>query len=283
MDYDKARNVLLRVLVLNWVVAAIKIILGILSGSIAILADGIHSFFDSLSNIIGLIGIHYARKPGDEKHPYGYSKYEALAALGIAASILFGALEMGRGIIERVIHFSSPAISFLYIAILALALAIDSLVAWYEYRWGKRLESKIIVADARHTATHILTTSSVIAGSFGVMLGYSFLDVIIASFVWFMVLKLALSIFNEARGVLTDSTLLNPLTIKKIAEGLPGVLSAHKIRSRGDRHMAFVDVHIEVDPAATLKEAHAIAHSVQEKIIQEIRGVNDVVVHVDPQ
>jgi len=282
MDYSKVRTVLLRVLVLNWIVAALKITVGILSGSIAILTDGVHSFFDGLSNIIGLTGIHFARRPRDEKHPYGYTKYEALAALGIGVFILIGGYEVGRGIVGRIFNPSSPTITFVFLGVLGVALLIDILVARYEYHWGKKLKSKILVADARHTATHLLTTSSVIAGSVGIMFGYSFLDVVVASIVWVMVVKLVWLIFQDVRGVLTDSVFLDPSAIQKIAEKFPGVRSSHDIRSRGDHHAAFIDMHIEVDPALSLEEAHRISDKVREKIKSEIGGVSDVVVHFEP-
>lgn len=283
MNYKKVRTVLLRVLILNWIVAILKLTIGVLSGSIAIMADGIHSFFDGASNIVGLIGIHYASRPKDEAHPYGYTKYEALAALWVAGFILLGAYEMGKGILGRIINPTTPTISFLFLGILGIALASDAIAGFYEYRWGKKLQSKLLVADARHTLTHLLTTSSVAVGSVGIMMGFSILDVIIASFVWFMMVRLVWVIFNDVRGVLTDSAALDPKEVQKVVEKIRGVRASHDIRSRGDRHEKFVDLHIVLDPKLSLEEAHRVSHDAREMVMKEIRGVSDVVIHIEPE
>ena len=282
MDYGKVRSVLLRVLILNWVVAALKITVGILSGSIAVLADGIHSFFDGASNIIGLLGIHYARRPKDESHPYGYTKYEALAALGITMFILLGGWEIARGIVNRIFHPVSPEISLLFLGVLVTALVIDVAVARYEYRWGKKLQSKLLVADARHTLSHLITTSAVVGGSAAIMAGFAWVDVVVASAVLLVIVRLIAAIFKDVRGVLTDSALLDPDKISEIAEKIKGVRASHGIRSRGDRHATFIDLHIVVDPTLSLQEAHRVSHAVRDMITKEIAGVSDVVVHIEP-
>ncbi len=282
MDYAKVGTVLARVLVLNWFVAAIKIWVGLVSGSMAILADGLHSFFDGGSNIVGLIGIKFARRPKDAAHPYGYTKYEAIAALGVAGFMILGAYEIGKGIVGRLFHPVSPEISFLFIGVLVGALAIDAVAAFYEYRWAKRLQSKLLHADARHTITHLLTTSSIITGSIAVMAGYAFVDSIFAALVLLMVMKLAWRTFKDVTGVLIDSALLDPEKVKKIAEGHPEVISCHDIRSRGDRHSTFIDLHIVVNSGLSVEEAHRVSHEVREKIMTEIKGVNDVIVHIEP-
>lgn len=283
MDYGKVRTVLLRVLLLNIVVAALKVTVGIMSGSVAVLTDGVHSFLDGFANIVGLVGIHFAKKPKDATHPYGYTKYETLAALGISTLILIAAYEMGREIVVRALNPVSPEMSVLYVAVLGAALVIDFAVSRYEYRAGKKLQSKLIVADARHTATHLFTTSAVLAGAGGMMLGFDFVDIIIAPFVWFMMMKFAWVIFKDVRGVLTDSVLLDPARVKEIAERVGGVRESHDIRSRGDRHAGFIEMHIVVDPSCALEEAHRISHEVREKIMKEIKGVTDVIVHIEPE
>lgn len=283
MDYARVHKVLLQVLFLNWFVAALKITVGLSSGSIAIFADGLHSFFDGGSNIVGLTGIHFASRAKDKTHPYGYSKYEAIAALGITVFMMLGAYEIGRSIIGRFFSPVSPEISFVFIGILAGALVVDAIAALYEYRWAKRLTSKLLHADARHTITHLFTTSSVIAGSIAVMAGFTFADTILASLVLFMVLKLAWRTFKDVVGVLGDSALLDSEKVKTIAEEHPRVISAHDIRSRGDRHATFIDLHIVVDPRISVEEAHRVSHEVREKIIKEIKGVSDVVVHIEPE
>jgi cation diffusion facilitator family transporter len=156
VNFREIQRVLWLVLGLNVIVATSKIVLGALTGTISILSDGVHSGFDTITNIVGLIGIKIAEKPADEDHPYGHRKYEAIASQIIFTFLVIAGWKIGEDSFEKIfnpalIHVSIPWFTF---AVLACCMIIDAFVAWYEGRKGEKLKSMILTADSIHTKTH---------------------------------------------------------------------------------------------------------------------------------
>ena len=148
----QVERVLWIVLVLNLVVAASKYFYGLASGSASMQADGIHSVFDSLGNVIGLVGISLAARPADAGHPYGHSKFETYGSLAIGVLLLFAAFEVGSSAVEKLVAGTYTAqvtpVSFI---VMVGTLVVNLFVTLYERRAGKRLKSEILAADAAHT------------------------------------------------------------------------------------------------------------------------------------
>jgi len=283
MRFKEIKKVLLIILFLNWLVAFAKIAIGFFSGALSIMADGLHSLFDGFSNILGLFGINIAQRPADKTHPYGYRKYEALAAMGIIFLLIIAAWELSKGIIERFISPMQPEISIFYFLILAVCILIDWLVARYEYKKGVELKSTILIADSFHTKSHLLMTAAVIAGAIFVKIGLPILDPIVAAMVVIIILKLGHEIFEEASGVLSDKVVIDNEKIEKIANEVEGVSSSHAIRSRGDENHTFLDFHICLNPGLSLDNAHNISFAVKEKIRKEFPQIQDIVIHIEPK
>ena len=282
MDYPKIKQVLLRILVLNWLVAFAKIFIGLSSGAVSILADGIHSFFDGASNIIGVVGIKFAERPRDKGHPYGHQKYEALASLGILFLLIITVYELGKETIQRFFHPFAPDITYLVFGVLIGSLVIDYLVAKYEYHQALKLKSVILKADSFHTKSHIFTTGGVILGMAAVKAGFPVFDPILAVFVMVVIGKMAKEVFEESSKVLCDTAFVEPERIKKIAAGVDGVEASHKIRTRGTEDHIFLDMHLSLDPEISLDKAHLISHLVKERIQKEVPEVKDVTIHIEP-
>lgn len=283
MRFKEIEKVLLVILFLNWFVAFAKIIIGFFSGALSIMADGVHSLFDGFSNILGLFGIKIAQRPADKTHPYGYRKYEALAAMGIIFLLIIVAYELSKSIVERFINPTQPEISIFYFLILFICISIDWFVAKYEYKKGVELKSTILIADSFHTKSHILTTVAVIAGAIFVKIGFPIMDPIIASFVVFIILKLGYEVFKESSGVLSDKATIDNEKIEKILNGISGISSFHEIRSRGDENHTFLDVHICLDSELSLEKAHDISFLVKETIKKEFSQIQDIVVYIEPE
>ncbi len=287
VNFKKIKKILFVILFLNWLVAFSKILLGLLTGTLSILSDGIHSFFDGATNIVGIFGIKIAEKPADEDHPYGHRKYEAIASQVILLFLVIAAYEIVRNIIGKL---SAPAtirpdVNWfpLSLGILIGCLIIDIIVARYEYRKGVELKSTILKADALHTKSHYITTGAVILGAILIEVGLPpIVDPIIASVVVVFIMKLAFEIFKETSSVLSDKTNVDKEKIKKIAESVSGVLTCHKIRSRGSEDHIFLDIHIIVAPNLSLETAHKICHEVTGKIQEQIPEIKDITVHPEP-
>lgn len=278
----EVRRVLLIVLVLNWLVAAAKIILGYSTGVISIAADGFHSLFDGVSNIVGLVGMRYASKPRDDDHPYGHEKYETIVAFAISSLLLLTAYELGEAILRRVETPVVPDVSALAFGVMFSTLAINFFVARYEAGEGRKLKSLVLGADSMHTKSDVFVTISVLLGMGGMRLGYSFLDPLIAFIVLLLILRAAYQIMKNSVLVLTDSAVVDVEKIVAISKSIRQIKAVHKVRSRGDANTVFLDMHACLPPGMSLKKAHALAGKLKYLIMEGIPEVKDVVIHIEP-
>ena len=203
---QQVRRVLLTTLLLNLLVAVGKIIIGLITGALAITADGLHSIIDSAGNIVGLIALRVAAQPPDDDHPYGHNRYETLAALVIGALLLLTAWEIVQGAVERLAGGEAPQITPLAFAVMIGTLVINLLVNRYQVREGKRLESPVLLADAANTGADIFVTLSVIASMvLVVMLGWNWADVVAALLVTVLIGRAALKILRQQGRVLVEA------------------------------------------------------------------------------
>ncbi|MDH5507712.1 MAG: cation-efflux pump [Anaerolineae bacterium] len=282
LHYAAVKRVLVVVLVFNLLITIIKIILGLVSGALAVVADGFHSLVDSSSNLVGLAAIRLAGRPADDDHPYGYRRYETLGALAIGGMLLVAAWEIGSAIVDRFSQGSVPEITQTTMGLIALTLPINVLIVVLETRAAKRLNSEILLADAKHTMTDLYVTASVIFSLFGVWLGWAWLDMVVAGVVVVMILRAAFTVLGDTAKWLADANVVDASTVEGIARGAPGVRYVHRVRSRGTRDSAFVDLHVKVDPGMSTSQAHAIASEVERRLVAEMPTVSDALVHIEP-
>ncbi len=280
--YPKVRRVLLQVLVANLIITFVKIGLGLATGALAVVADGFHSLVDSSSNLIGLAAVRLADRPADRRYPYGYRRYETIGALAIGGMMLVAAWEIGGAILERFQSGGTPEITPVVLGLFALTFPVNLALVFLETRAGRQLNSEILLADAAHTRTDLYVTISVIFSLVGTWLGWSWLDLTIAGVVVLLILRAAYQIIRDAAGWLTDTMIADPETVETIAQSVPGVLFAHRIRSRGAPDAGFVDLHVKVHPGMSTSQAHAIASEVENRLKAEIPQVIDALVHIEP-
>ncbi len=278
----KVRKVLIYTLFLNMAVAMAKVIYGYITDSISMLSDGLHSFFDGTSNIIGLIGVWIAAQPPDKNHPYGHRKYETLFTIAIAILIFIA----GAGILRKaylglkVSHVVE--VTYLSFIIMATTLSINFWVMTYESKNARELKSDFLLADAMHTRTDIFVSISVIISLIAARLGYPVIDVVVSVIITFFIGKMGVSVLKSAADVLADTARIDPDDIKEVVKGIEGVKGCHEIRTRGKEGAVNIDLHILVDPEAKTYEAHDIAHTVEETLKREFPSIIDVVVHIEP-
>jgi cation diffusion facilitator family transporter len=281
--YRHIRRVLIIVLVLNWAVALAKIIYGIFTGCKSMTADGFHSLSDGASNIIGLIGIHFACQPVDKDHPYGHKKYETFFSLAIAAGLFIVSFNVIKEGIVRLGNPATPQVDINSFVIMVVTLAINFWVMRYERRKGKMLKSDILVSDALHTNADIFTSISVIITLIVIKLGYPILDPIATIVIALFIAHAGYDILRESSAVLCDTAAI--LEDKKIADivlGVKGVKACHRIRSRGRPDDIYLDLHVQVSEDMHMDTAHRISDAIEEAIKKSIPEVTDVVVHMEP-
>ena len=281
--YDAVRRILMIIFVLNILTALAKGIYGLYTDSLSMSADGLHSFFDSTANIIGLVGISLAARPPDRDHPYGHAKYESFAAMGIAILLFAGCLQLIVSAAGRLQSGGSPNVTGLSFAVMALTLIINVGVSSYEYVLGRRLKSSILVADSLHTRSDVFASLGVILGLFAVRMGYPLADPLIALFICVLIIHTGLEIIRESSTALLDRAAIDEKVIVDLARSVEGVCSCHAVRNRGMAEEIYVDLHIEVDASLSMELAHEVGVDVERAIKGRIPEVRDVVVHLEPK
>lgn len=281
--YREINKVLWQVLVLNWAVALAKIVLGSITGSASMAADGLHSLADGASNIVGLIGMRMASKPVDKDHPYGHKKYETLAAAAIGVMLFAVAAGVVRSAAGRMLHPTAPEITVLSLAVMIATMIVSVAVSRYEEMAGVKLQSDVLVSDAKHTGSDLFVSASVLVSLVAVWAGFPpVLDAVASVFIAGLIARSAWSICKDAFSVLVDQSRIDTEEIAMIALGVPEVCACHRVRSRGRDDDLKVDLHIQVRSRMSIKEAHHIGHEVEKRIRRQFTSVTDVVVHTEP-
>ena len=278
------RRVLLITLLLNLFVMALKVAVGLATGSLSLLADALHSVTDSANNVLGLFTSRLSSPEPDRDHPYGHQKYEAVGALGIAAFLGMAFFEIVQSAIARIIMPTGKAvtISASELWLLLIVLGVNIFVAFYERREGYRVKSPILIADAQHTMSDIWVTISVLAGLIGIWIwNIQWLDVVLALPVAGLVFWSGWSVIRSNLPWLVDEMAIAPEAIHELVMQVPGVLNCHSIASRGIvGRQIFVEMHLIVD-APDVETAHRITESV-EATIEERFAPARVTIHVEP-
>jgi cation diffusion facilitator family transporter len=278
----KVQQVLVLVLFLNLLVAFAKIIYGTLSGALSMTADGYHSLFDGVSNIVGLVGSFIAARPPDKEHPYGHQKYETLASIFIALLLIYVGVEIFRNSLDRFLIRSVPEVTAVSFLVILGTMCINYLVTRYEHGKGVALRSQVLIADSLHTKSDIYVSLSVIASLVAIKLGFPLLDPVIALLISFLIFRAGFRIMKESSKVLLDMSRFEEEDICNLVLGVEGVMGCHKIRTRGGMGGVWIDMHILVRSDMSLEEAHIISHRVSKMLKAEYRDVTDVVVHLEP-
>ena len=286
-DIDRrqdVKRVLVTALVINLSLTGLKLLIGFASGSLAVIADAMHSATDALSSLMGLITNGLSDPRPDRDHPYGHEKYEGVGALAIAGFILFTAVEILTRAGERVID-GLPAlnISGQELFLLLLVLGFNLILAASERREGRRLKSQLLIADARHTTSDIWTTVIVLIGLTGAwLLQVKWLDVALAAPLAILLVKVCWDVVRTNLPWLVDHIAIAPEAIHEQAMGVPGVLNCHDIASRGVLgQRVFVDMHMVVD-TDDLPTAHSITERVEERLEQRFGPVR-CTIHLEPK
>lgn len=276
-------RVLLLTLGLNLSVAFGKITIGLMSGALAITADGFHSLIDGTSNVVGLVANHIAAQPPDDEHPYGHRRFETLAALLIGAFLILAAWEIIQGAIGRLRGGLPPELTIMAFVVLGGTLLVNIAVSTYQIREGKRLRSELLLADAANTRADVFVTLSVLVSMVVVTLtGWVWVDVLSALIVVGLIGHAAWRILQHTGRVLVDTAPYTSEELATLLSDLPNVQQIIRARSRGTQDAAHIDIDVQVAPAMTAEQTAAIRHVIQQRLIIELGGVAEVEVHFTP-
>ncbi|MFW6085472.1 MAG: cation diffusion facilitator family transporter [Gemmatimonadota bacterium] len=277
------RRVLTLVLGANVAVVLLKLFIGLRSGSLSVLGDAAHSGFDALNNVIGLFAVRAAARPPDAEHPYGHGKFETLGALAVVSFLSITAFELGSGAVDRLVSGAPPPrLDAMTFWLLGLTMVFNAAVAGVEFVSARRLDSQILAADARHTASDVAVTLAVIGGLGLVAFGFEDADAWLAILVALLIAYAGFDVLRGTLPVLVDTVAVDAARIERYVKGFEGVYAVRDVRSRGRRDAeAFAELTIEIDGRLTVSDGHEIADRVERRLIEE-GGFRDVVVHVEP-
>jgi len=284
MSSAAVRRVLIGLLGANLAVVAAKAYIGVVSGSLAVWGDALHSSVDSLYNVLGLIVVRVAAREPDEDHPYGHGKFETLGALAIVVFLSITCFELIRNAVQTLLGGGHTiVVTDLGLVVLLATLAINVFVAWYENRRGHELSSELLIADAAHTRTDVFITIGVLIGVLFARRGATWVDPVVAIVVAALIVRVAYQIFSRTVPVLVDERAIPERAIRHAAQEIAGVKSAYGIRSRGGHGagVRYAEVTIAVDRDANVAAAHAIADQVEERLKRDLE-LSAVTVHVEP-
>lgn len=282
-NFKKVQQILFIILLANLLVATLKLIIGSIIKSASMTADGFHSLSDGSSNIVGLIGIHFASKPEDKEHPYGHNKYETLAGLLIAMMLFFAGGNIILGAIKRFKEPLFPEITIISLMVLVFTLIVNIIVSVTEYRKGKELNSQILISDSMHTRSDIYISLGVLATLVGIRLGFPpIIDPIASSVVAVFIINAGYKIFKENSDVLLDGEAIDSEEIRDVVMSFEDVKDTHKIRSRNNIKDINIDFHIVVDPILDVEESHDLVHEIEDAIKAKFSKNLQVIAHVEP-
>ena len=278
----EVNRVLVRVLVLNLIVALLKIVYGVTSNTVSILSDGFHSLTDSAANIVALVGVRAARRPADRHHPYGHRKFETLASAAIFFFLLLVLVEVAQSAVGRIRSGLVPTIQPRAFQLMLATLVINLLVVRYESAAARRLKSELLKADSVHTRSDVFTSLAVVAALVGVHLGFPMADPIGGLIVAAFIGHAGFGIARETSQILTDRMVMDEGDVRKVVLSVKDVLGCHEVRTRGSVNHVFLDLHVWFPPAMRLDEAHALSHVVKDRLMERFPELADVIIHLEP-
>lgn len=272
----------------NFILGGVKIVVGFVGGSYALITDGIHSLSDITSSVAVLLGLVIASKPKDRRHPYGHGRAESIASLSIAVLLMAFAIFIIYESLVAIItseNLVEPSVVTLWVAVLAVALKEG--MYQYKMRLGKKLKSTSLMADAWHhrsdAFSSIIVAISIALAIYG---GRQLvvLDKLGAIAVALIIIYMAVEIYKKAAAELMDESVDADMfkKIKKSALGVSGVKKVETLLVRKSGLYFLVDIHIEVEPDMSVTDSHDIATSVKDRITRDVEEVKSVLVHVEP-
>jgi len=271
--------------VVDFLLAIFKVIVGVLGSSGALIADGIHSFSDLLSDGVVLYAAKHSAEEADDEHPYGHERFETVATLGLAIILAV----IGIGIIfdafDRLSNPNSLSHPALLLSIAALSIFSKEALYWYTLKVAKTYKSAMLKANAWHHRSDALSSIVVFIGILGSLNGYLYLDGAAAVVVGLMVIYIAWELGLGATKELVDSS-IDADQVEELRDAISrisGVNNVHSLRTRKIGHMISCDVHVQVDPYLSVSEGHIISVSVERVAKECLEDLMDVTVHIDPE
>lgn len=283
--YRIAKRVTIVSMLVNSILALAKLIIGKFGHSDGLIADGVHSLADVITDILVLFAAKIGSVEADSNHPYGHGRFETLATVGLALLVLIA----GLGIFyDAIVSFTRPSMqtpALLTLWIAAASILVNECLYHYVRLAGKKIQSNILQANAWHNRTDAASSLIVFIGILASRMGLAHIDSITALLVALLIIRMGCKMIWQCIGELVD-TGVDTVLLKKLHETITcidGVRSLHQLRSRSLGGRIFLDLHILVDKYISVSEGHYIGDQVAIHLIKHFQEITDVTVHIDPE
>lgn len=272
-------------IVANCFMTVLNIVVGLMSGSYALVSEGAHTLSDVATSVIAYLGFKIGQKPADKEHPIGHGRAEAISGLIIVIFLAIVAYEIITGAFEKILHPELITVPNVYAAIMAfVGIIINFAISEYIIRIGKEINSPAIIADGKHQKTDIFSSIAILIGVAVSNMGFPILDPIVGLVIGLLIVKTAFEIAKEnidnIMGKVPSQKLIQQ--VKEVADSTPRAQNAHNIKVDYQGSYATVYLHIEVDGNLSLNESHKIVHTVENNILKEIPEIKSAMVHACP-
>jgi len=284
--YRETKQITIIGAVINLFLSIIKIVIGFIAQSQSLIADGIHSLSDLVSDGMVLVAARHSHREADDEHPYGHGRFETVVTVALGALLIIVAGGIALDAVRRIVepdYLMHPGMMALVVAI--ISIAAKEILYHYTIHVANKYKSNMLKANAWHHRSDAISSVIVMVGVGGTMLGYQYLDAFAAIGVAAMIVRIGWEICVQSVRELVD-TALEPETLNAINSSIldvEGVRQLHSLRTRRMGSDGLVDVHVLVSPKLSVSEGHFIGEQVREKLIQQIDDVSDVMVHVDAE
>ncbi len=270
----------------NAILSVLKIVFGLISGSLAVVADGIDSASDIVTSVITLITARIMNRPPDMRHPYGYEKADTIATKVLSFIIFFAGAQLAISTFVKLIEnkvSTMPSEIAIYVTVISIAGKLG--LALYQFKVGKKVNSSMLIANAKNMQNDVIISLSVLAGLiFTFVFELPILDTIIALGVSGWIMYVAFKIFMQTNVELMDG--VEDTNVYKevfsIVEKIEEIHNPHHVRIRQINNTYLIAMDIEVDAEMSVKDAHDVAHKLDAQIRKDLGNVYDILIHVEP-
>lgn len=270
----------------NAVLSLSKIIIGILSGSLSVVGDGIDSATDVITSIVILYTSRVINRPPNTKYAFGYEKADTVATKILSFVIFFAGIEMFISTLKNLIYAEEralPAVMAIYVTLFSIIGKL--LLAAYQNYQGRETGSAMLIANAKNMKMDVFISLGVLLGLFFTfILNAPWLDSLTGLLISLYIIKTSIEIFMDTNVALMDGVKDTSIyqQIIHAVELVPGATNPHRIRSRQLGNLYIVGLDIEVDGNLSLHEAHQIAQLVEDSIKENIDNIYDIMIHIEP-
>lgn len=284
--YRDSRRVTVTGVAVNASLAAAQVLAGVLGHSQALVADGIHTLSDLFTDFLVLFGAKKGAKAADAEHPYGHARIETLTSLALSLVLIGVGFAIAVSASLRMTgETAPPAPSPVTLVVALVALVAKESLYRYVLRAARRLRSALLETNAWHYRSDAFSSIIVAVGIGGSLIGFRHLDALAAIGVAAIIGKIGGNLGWAAMRELIDTGLSDAeiARVREVILGTDGVKALHLLRTRQTGGLALIDVHILVDGTISVSEGHQISEAVRQRLMREIEGVTDVMVHIDPE